>query len=288
MGSTSNSAQALEREHPEWKPWLSVIQEVLIETANPTWDTVISARIEPQQKKVPLLAGAKLFYVAKPARSFLDRLMRIASHSGTAKMATLAVALRAELDVVAVFKASLYQDSDRLREMAAALGTDVEAFQAITGLVAVPFLQSCNRRWASLIPESWSGGYCPVCGAWPALAEVRGIERSRYFRCGRCGGAWQADCLFCPYCGMTDHEELVSLVPGSGSNCVIEACKQCLGYVKSLTTLQGSAPANVMVDDLASAQLDVAAVEHGYKRPQGTGFTLAVTLTESAAPGSPL
>ena len=55
----------------------------------------------------------------------------------------------------------------------------------------------------------------------------------------------------CPYCGMTDHEELVSLVAEkSGSNAAIDACKRCLGYVKTFTTLQGSPAANVMVDDL--------------------------------------
>src|SRR5207253_205435 len=91
-------------------------------------------------------------------------------------------------------------------------------------LVAVPFLLACNRRWASAKSVSWMEGYCPVCGAWPAFAEVRGIERSRYFRCGRCSGEWQAHCLFCPYCGMTDHNELASLVPEKGgATSVIEA-----------------------------------------------------------------
>jgi FdhE protein len=288
MGSISNGVQALDRQHPEWKPWLSVIQELLVETANPTWDTLVPTRIEARQKTVPLLAGATLFLAPAPARRFLDRLLRIACHSGTPKMATLEAALRAELDVAAVFKVSLYQDGDRCREMAVALGADAEAFRAVTALVAMPFLQACNRRWASLISASWSEGYCPVCGAWPALAEVRGIERSRYFRCGRCGSAWQAHCLFCPYCGMTDHEELVSLVPEkNGVNSAIEACRRCLGYVKSLTTLQGSAPAKVMLDDLASVHLDVAAVQQGYKRPQGAGYSLEVTFTENGAPGSP-
>jgi hypothetical protein len=50
--------------------------------------------------------------------------------------------------------------------------------------------------------------------------------------------------LVLSYCGMTDHNELVSLVPEkSGSNSVIDACKRCLGYVKTFTTLQGSPPA---------------------------------------------
>ena len=48
----------------------------------------------------------------------------------------------------------------------------------------------CWRRWAAAVPEGWVEPFCPICGAWPALAEVRGIERSRYFRCLRCGAGW--------------------------------------------------------------------------------------------------
>ena len=170
-----------------------------------------------------------------------------------------------------------------LENIAAYLGADAEAFQAVTALLPVPLLHACNRRWASAKSVSWTEGYCPVCGAWPAFSEVRGIERSRYLRCGRCGSEWQARVLFCSYCGMTDHNELVSLVPEkSGSNSVIDTCKRCLGYVKTFTTLQGSPPAKILLDDLATAHLDVAALEQGYKRPEGTGYSLDITLTEKA------
>jgi FdhE protein len=202
-------------------------------------------------------------------------------------MATLEPALHAELDILSLFRASLCQDADYLVETAATIGVDPEALQAIAALLPIPFLQACNRRWAPSIAKSWVEGYCPVCGAWPAFAEVRGVERSRCFRCGRCGGEWQANCLFCPYCGMTNHEELVSLVPKkSGSNSVIDACRRCLGYVKSFTKLQGSPPVKVLLDDLASVELDVAALEQGYKRPHGAGYSLAVTVTDKGmAPG---
>jgi FdhE protein len=121
-------------------------------------------------------------------------------------------------------------------------------------------------------------GYCPVCGAWPAFAEVRGIERSRYLRCGRCAGEWQARALTCPYCGMTDHNQLVSLIPEkAGASRAIEACKRCLGYVKTFTTLQASPAGRIMLDDLASVDLDLAAIERGYGRPQGPGYSLDVT-----------
>lgn len=80
---------------------------------------------------------------------------------------------------------------------------------------------------------------------------------------------------------MTNHEELVSLVPEKGgSNLVIDACRRCLGYVKSFTKLQGSQPGKILLDDLGSVQLDIAALEQGYKRPQGMGYSLSVIMKD--------
>ncbi|HZA57078.1 MAG TPA: formate dehydrogenase accessory protein FdhE [Candidatus Udaeobacter sp.] len=281
MTASDTRLQDLKRQHPEWEPWLAVIQETLCETANPKWEAFVPFPTQAQQSKAPLLAGVTLSFEITAVRGWVERLIRVASR-GTPKMATLEPAIDAELDVLNLFKASLCQDEDRLKETAVVLGAEPEALQAVATLVPVPFLQVCNRRWASGLPASWMEGYCPVCGAWPAFAEVRGIERSRYFRCGRCGGEWQAHCLFCPYCGMTDHEELVSLVPEkSRANSVIDACKRCLGYSKTFTTLQGSPPTKIILEDLATVDLDVAAVAEGYRRPQGPGYSLGVTITES-------
>ena len=183
-----------------------MVQEVLSETTNPEWDACVPVRTEAQQSKVPLLAGITLALDKRSVHRLLEKLIRIAHRSGTPEMATLEPVLHADLDFLNLFKASLCQDSDRLKEIAADLGADSEAFQAVAALLPVPLLNACNRRWASSKSVSWVEGYCPVCGSWPAFAEVRGIERSRYFRCGRCGGEWQAQCLFCPYCSMNDHQ----------------------------------------------------------------------------------
>jgi FdhE protein len=282
MTAIDTGLQDLKRQHPEWEPWLAVIQEILSEAANPKWDAVVPVRTEAQQDKVPLLAGVTLGLEKSSVRRVLEQLVRIAYRSGTPKMATLEPTLHAELDILTLFKTSLCQDTDRIGETAAFVGADPEAFQAVVSLLPVPFLQACNRRWTPSIAKSWLEGYCPVCGAWPAFAEVRGIERNRYFRCSRCGGEWQSHCLSCPYCSMNDHQELVSLVPEkTGSNSVIDACKRCFGYVKTFTKLQGSPPAKVMLDDLATVDLDVAALEQGYKRPQGAGYSFDVTVTDN-------
>jgi hypothetical protein len=38
-----------------------------------------------------------------------------------------------------------------------------------------------------------------------------------------------------------------------------------------------------MIEDLASVDLDVAALEHGYARPAGVGQSLEITVTGSGA-----
>jgi FdhE protein len=284
MTAIDSRLQDLQRQHPEWEPWLAVVQEILSATADPQWERVVPRRAEIQRDKIPLLAGVTVVVERSLVRRLLAQLIQTAQRSGTPKMATLKTALHAELNDLTLFEASLRQDTQSLSEIAAVIGADPEALQAVGSLLPVPLLQACNRHWARAIAKSWTEGYCPVCGSWPAFAEVRGIERSRYFRCGRCGNEWQSSCLVCPYCSTTNHEELVSLVPQkSGSNSVIEACKRCLGYVKTFTKLQGSPPDKIMLDDLATVQLDVAALEQGYQRPQGAGYCLDIVVTDNHA-----
>jgi FdhE protein len=293
MMAPDTALQGLKRQRPEWEPWLAVVEEILREAGTSNWDVAVptglgaearSAQADTPLSMVPLLAAAAISLTASSVRRLLERLIRIASMSGTPKMATLAAVLREDLDLLALFRASLCQDCERVTEAAAACGADAEALQAVIALLSVPFLYACHRRGASLISESWVEGYCPVCGSWPAFAEVRGIERSRYFRCGRCGGAWHARALSCPYCAVGDHDALVSLVPEkAGSHGVLEACTRCLGYVKTFTTLQGCSPGTVMLEDLGSVALDLAALEQGYKRPVGSGYVLEVTVAATSA-----
>jgi FdhE protein len=284
MSAPDTALNALRRERPEWEPWLVVVDETLREAGNPAWETAVPADAPAQRTAIPLLAGTTLTLETDLVRRLFKRLIRTASRVGTPKLSSLKVALHADLEWAPLFTASLCQDKDRINEIAAVAGADAEALHAVIALLPIPFLHASNRRWASSISASWVEGYCPVCGSLPAFAEVRGIERNRYFRCGRCGGEWHARALYCPYCAMSDHDELVQLVPEKGgSNAVIDACQRCFGYVKTFTRLQGCSPGTVMLEDLASVDLDVAAIEHGFARPPGPGLSLDITVTDKGA-----
>jgi FdhE protein len=282
--TTVDSLQELRTQHPEWQPWLAVIQEVFQEIGAATWDALVPPGLPSQESRIPLLAGMTLELDRASLVRLFERIMTVAARAGTPKMARLEALPFNTMDILCLFKAALNRDGDRVKEMACAAGADPDAFNGVAELLPVPFLHACNRRWARSIASSWTEGYCPLCGAWPAFAEVRGIERNRYLRCARCGSEWQARCLFCPYCGMTDHNQLVSLVvEQKGAKSVIDACSRCLGYVKTFTKLQGSSPAGVILDDLASVELDIAAADRGYKRLQGAGYVLNVNLSQDGA-----
>lgn len=279
--SLSAGLKELGRRHPEWAPWLAVMEEVLSESANAKWDALVPVRTQRQENPVPLLAGVTLPLDTSLVYRWTQNLFGVAAQRGTAEMSSLSFAKLSESNCLSLFEASLGQDRGRLRETAAEFGVDAGAFESVALMISVPFLQACGRKWGEWKSQSWTEGYCPVCGAWPALAEVRGIERSHYFRCGRCGGGWHATCLLCPFCATTDHNELASLVPEkSDSTGVVNVCKRCLGYVKTFTRLQGASPAMIAVDDLASVDLDVAALEQGYKRPEGLGYALDIAIVD--------
>lgn len=282
MSTTIAGLDALKQRRPEWSPWLAVIEETVREFTSPRWDIAVPDPPISHDHGTPLLSGATVAVDSRDVRRLLQRLVGRAARSCTPKMRALEAALRADIDVLALFAASIRQRADDVAEMARATGADEEALPAIVALLALPFLQACQRRWTSAIPPAWTEGYCPICGSWPAFAEVRGIERSRYARCGRCGGEWYAPVLRCAFCGTDRHDELVALVPDNGSvPGAIDACRRCRGYVKTFTRLQGCAPAAVVLDDLASVDLDVAALEGGYARPSRTGCAIDVIVNDT-------
>jgi FdhE protein len=252
----------------------------------PEWRALVP-RPGVQDGRMPLLAGAVLDVEPQVLAQLWDMLTRTAANGGAPGFFGLRGASFPAGRVLALFSAALEGDERALDTVAADVQIPAEPLRALAGLLPIPFLHACARAWDSEVSAGWRQGYCPVCGAWPALAEICGVERSRFLRCGRCGSGWQALHLSCPYCGTVDHNELASLVAEDGaSKSSIETCRRCHGYVKSFTRLRATAPRQVMLDDLASVELDLAAAERGYRRPPGTGYALRATVLPRAAAGA--
>ena len=281
MSARADVIQGLKNRRPEWSPWITVIEAVVNEAAGTTWDAAVpDLGSNPRRASAPLLAGAAVTVDERALRRLLDRLLDLAAR--VPALTASSAAIRQGIDLAQVFSDSLRQEADSATEGRTSSGPDADGFRAISSLLPVPFLHACARQWRDSVSPGWEEGYCPVCGAWPAFAELRGIERTRYVRCGRCGGEWLGRILHCVYCGTRDHDQLAALVPEkAGSSGAIDACNNCRGYLKVFTRLQGCAPELVLLEDLRSVDLDVAAIAQGYARPAGSGYRLDVAVTTS-------
>ena len=117
----------LGREFPEWRPWLTLVEEVLRETRDPKWETWVPEPPASQARKVPLLAGAKLALEITAVGGWFERLIQTAHRSGAPKMSTLNGIPQNRVNTVDLFTFSLCQNSQRLQETAIDLGVDADA-----------------------------------------------------------------------------------------------------------------------------------------------------------------
>jgi FdhE protein len=184
-----------------------------------------------------------------------------------------------EPQALAVLRAAIANDLEAIDEAAADAGIERDVARVIAPLAAMPLLLAHARTWSGRVSPTWMHPWCPVCGAWPGLAEVRGLDRTRRFRCLRCAADWHAEWLACPYCGNREHTQLGALVSAdSPETRKAETCKRCLGYIKSVTTLAPSDPLELAIVDVDTVELDIAALEHGYQRPETPAHGLGMRL----------
>ena len=61
----------------------------------------------------------------------------------------------------------------------------------------------------------------------------------------------------------------------------VEVCDTCKGYVKAEPTVRELPWWGVLLDDVATVALDVAALDRGYHRPERPGFELDVKVVEA-------
>jgi FdhE protein len=286
IGATTPRTASV-REFPELQSWVTLCEDVRRALDDPPWGSVtrgpafLDSSILPG---APSLADAVLAVDVERAARWLRHLFARAAAAG-GPGATLRPERLSGEQAVALLGAAVVEDGARIQALARDLGAEPGALGAVAGLGAVPLLHAARRTVEGEIPAAWPHGYCPVCGAWPTLAEARGVERSRHFRCARCGCGWFAGWLRCPYCDNGDHLRLAALVSDdAGARHRVETCEVCRGYVKTVTVLLPTEPGDLALIDLDTLSLDLAAVAHGYHRPPSPGRMVSARVAPAPPP----
>ncbi len=215
----------------------------------------------------PLLSGAALVFDLDATRTVAIRLAEALERRGVTKAAPVRQALSLDrFPLERVLRHAAVGESAFVRTLARILAVDPTVLDLVAQSAVKPALQAWSRQLAPLARGlSWERGYCFVCGARAALAELQGIERSRHLRCGRCGADWRVRRPCCPFCGNEDPSSHGFLHLGERiAKARVEVCGACRGYFKVVVTLDPGPPDEVAVEDLATLSLDYAARSRGY------------------------
>jgi FdhE protein len=272
----------LQHERPEWRAWLGLLGEVRRALDEATRNPAVVLRGTDDagatpSAGTPLLQGRTLELDAGRLERLMHRLIDTAAGGDVAGAASLGGYRPGRTEAVRLIGAAVRQDQRDIAGVASHAGIDSGALASITHLAALPVLHGCGRLLQSRVSPGWAHGYCPICAAWPILAELRGLDRSRRLRCVRCTGEWEVESLWCIYCGEREHRRLGFLVPEApGEMHKVETCDSCQGYIKSVATLQAIPPFELLLHDLETVELDIVARERGYGRPEGSGVALEV------------
>lgn len=279
----SSLPTTMDREHPEWRLLLRLIEEALREVERPQWTRVVPEREHDGRGGQPLLDGAVINVAPRVVGRWISHILARAAAAGTDVEPLVKAVATGWLDPLSLLQTAVSQNIDHLPGLTR-LDGDATLIWGLAPFIAMPMLQACRRAWAERVPAGWAFGYCPICGSWPALAEIQGLDGARHLRCGCCGSDWRTEWLRCPFCGEGDHEQLGSLVfADSRGRKTIEVCDRCRGYVKTIVTLTSVLPEHVMLQDLATLTLDIAALERGYRRPTAKGHEVAVRVVAESA-----
>jgi FdhE protein len=251
------------------------------ESAVPALPAAVNVGLPPN---APLLHGMSAQVDGRLARRLVRELIRAVGDLEGDGRVSLARLRGRRVDALALIQAAIVRDHGAIESLAASAGVDAHAFEVIGQLAAMPLLHACGQRYQSNIPSEWMKGYCPVCAAWPTVVELRGLERNRRLRCGRCASDWPLPVLQCAFCDELHHDQLGTLTPeGEPQTRRVDVCRSCKGYLKGFTTLRPMSLRMVAMTDLASVDLDLVAQEREYSRPDRSAFALEFAVTRAAA-----
>ena len=144
--------------------------------------------------------------------------------------------------------------------------SDAQGFLALALLQ--PYAELLRSR-ASLRPRQHTHAVCPFCNRKPSLGVMRqmGDGAARSLICSFCTAEWEFRRLVCPGCGEENDKKLPVFTASDFDYIRVECCDSCKTYIKTVD-LTKNGHAEPIVDELASAPLDLWARDHGYAKLQ--------------------
>jgi FdhE protein len=276
VGGALEELTRLAKERPTLAGPARLLAEILpalfADSAAPAAVPLTSEQAEVKlQQSLPLLRGETVrLDIPGFSRRWQQICLALEQQQPGADVKGVAQALRRkQLDPQWLLDETLAGRPEAIHRRADELGLDAGLTATVLRLSLFPLMVQLNAALAPLRDGcGWEHGYCVTCGSWPLLGEFRGLEQTRFLRCGLCAAQWEFPRLRCPFCNTADHRELGYFYVDTEEEREkyrAATCGACKGYVKMVSTLGELSPPRLLVADVATMHLDLAAAERGYR-----------------------
>jgi FdhE protein len=284
MAAAASRWAAILAARPELAPAVALQQQLIALVVDLT-ETVEHARL-PRLSLPPRYLAAKLTRgipafatepIPLPVQALTPALLSLCDELArggageTAEHIKSAIA-ESRMDAGALLTASFTRDQDAIRTGATHRSLSADLVWLVAELAVSPYAHVLQR--VLLTPAdptlaaalaNWGHGYCPACGSWPALAEIH--ESHRVLRCSFCAHAWELKTFGCVYCGAGGDRFVTFAGSATRPDRRVEICGGCGSYLKTVDVDELSPFPLLAVADLETMELDMLAMEKGYRRP---------------------
>lgn len=156
-----------------------------------------------------------------------------------------------------------------LSSLAAAVGCKAPQLEFLPRAFFQPIVEGLAERCGGSVDDRREPS-CPLCGRPPQVSLIRDepeVKGRRFLICSLCATPWPFRRSVCPACGETDPERLAYHTSEETPHVRVDECTTCRVYVKSvdLRIYGGAVP---IVEDIATAELDLWAAERGLRKIQ--------------------
>ena len=192
------------------------------------------------------------------------------------------------IDIGSLLAASLGRQQEAIRSKAHHVGVAPDLLWLVAELASGPVAHRLQHTLLTDLPNrddelrsvivGWNQGFCAACGSWPAFGERIGPTTRRSLRCSFCGSAWTPAPEQCVYCEESGDSLLTAAVEPTQPSRRLELCRHCGGYLKCIDVGRATPFPLLPVEDLATCDLDLGAVEQGYFRPPMHTFSTGHSL----------
>jgi FdhE protein len=137
-----------------------------------------------------------------------------------------------QLNLKDYMKSMLNGQDEIISQTASRLETDPLTLKFILGQLFKPLIEKQAASLSSVIKNiAWKKGYCPVCGSFPVLSYLKGVEGQRWLMCGLCSHEWRFMRTQCPCCENEDPKKSELCFVEDRAYERAEMCHQCKRYL---------------------------------------------------------